>query len=227
MNNKKTYLITALIIITCILALFILELIAPSAYEKITGLSISQAYITPAQPVNCTGTLYTGWNMVSFYCIAGEMPLEDLKDQSNNSINPTYIFSYNPGNIDNSWFSYNPNLPNWTVQDLSRIDRKKGYWIYMGEVKSFSIEGYLFEQTSIPLAAGYNLIGYSTNNTSEINQSFSSIDGNYTMVWTYTASGSTWRYYDPNDNGSTLNETKIPEAYWVNTTGSITWVVDW
>ena len=225
MKERNRKLEEALILITVILllilSLIVFEKVLPTSLKTITGKVISRVNITHPPPVNCSFTLYQGLNLVSFFCISTMHPTTDVVGSL---LALEGVFEYQENNSD-PWKTYNPNLPSFVIQDLAYMSRIEGYWIRMQSNENFLLEGGLNRPTNIYLTSGWNLAGYPTNETKGVNQSFSSISGNFTEVRTYNTSLGIFINYVPGVGGA-LNETQPYQGYWINATVNEVWVVD-
>ncbi len=203
--------------------------IAEDLPNTLTGRTITRAYIIETPPGTCEVNLSIGLNLASFYCETGERHISNaLTDENNNVLNYEAIFKYNPGNEDKPWSSYNPSLPNWTIQDLNNLNRRHGYWIIMEQPGTYYREGFDFLQTNIQLKTGWNLIGYPTKNEREIEEALSQINETYTRVEAYTdVNGTkTWLYHVLGEPGTLENMTP-GLGYWVYAEQDTSWFVNW
>lgn len=225
MINKKRFFTQAFIALTLVL---LISGIAFIGKNGITGFVTTKVYIFETPPANCSVELHAGKNFVSFFCTPGGTLNETLTDANNNSINFTSIFTYSPGTND-TWKSYNPSLPNWTVQDDILLTRRAGYWIIMNHSETYQKEGYKFYNTNIGLKNGWNLIGYPTSVTKNITDALSQIDGKYSAVESYQRINGTdqWLVYVPNGSSNTLDYLEPMHAYWINTTQDTSITINW
>jgi hypothetical protein len=219
-GRSERYLILGTTIILLVLVNLVMERLIPTSFDKITGDVISRVNITQTLEANCNFTLSEGSNLVSFFCIPNAASrngvigsLESLEA----------VFEYQEGQAD-SWKTYNPHLPAWAIQDLNLMSRTKGYWIRMSNNESFFLAGGLRVPTNIPLQSGWNLAGYPANRIKGVNESFLSIEGNFTEVRTYLPISGTVIGYVPGIGGA-LNQTEPYYGYWINATVSGVWVV--
>ena len=176
--------------------------------------------IIPSQPIPCDFTLHSGWNMVSFFCIGTWVPRDKVLESVNNSYSK--IFYYSATDTSDPWKSYNPNLPNWTVQQLMYMDRYTGYWIYMTSDNTYFYNG-SEKLSTLHLYNGWNLVGYTDANTSNINDSLNGLL--YTLVITYDNLGNTLLVYSPNSSSNTLNKFDTYKSYWINSTTNQSWTI--
>jgi hypothetical protein len=224
--NEKNRKVEELIIFITVLLLFILTLtvferILPSSFKSITGEVVTTVNITQPNAVSCNFTLQPGLNLVSFFCITTLYPVTNVVGGLSYL---DAVFEYEEGSSD-AWKIYNPNLPSFVVQDLEYMTRTKGYWIRMTASENFNLDGGLRIPTDINLIPGWNLGGYPTNMTKDMNTSFASISGNFTEVRTYNASAGIFISYIPGVGG-VLNQTEPYKGYWINATTNEVWVVD-
>ncbi|MBW2990757.1 hypothetical protein KY348_03565 [Candidatus Woesearchaeota archaeon] len=222
-KNRKTeevlILVTVLLLLT--LSMIVFNKVLPVSFESITGKVVTRVNITQPPVVNCSFTLYNGLNLVSFFCIPNMISPTDVVGSLSNLEG---VFDYQEGNSD-AWTIYNPNLPSFVVQDLTIMSRTEGYWIRMRANENFFLDGRVRLPNNILLVPGWNLAGYPTNQIKLVNQSFSSIDGNFTEVRTYNASSGSFISYVPGVGGA-LTQTEPYYGYWINATVSEVWVVD-
>ncbi|MFH1505736.1 MAG: hypothetical protein ABIE94_01970 [archaeon] len=217
-----------------VFVLFIIQQSSPDFMVGITGQAIGgpndtvsvTLNITESQISSCDVNLVSGWNLVSFFCLHLGIP----RDIALASIDGDYnaIFAYFPNAVTDPWKSYNPNLPDWTIQDLELMSRNQGYWIYMNSASRYNYSGIKALQNSIPLEPGWSLEGYPSGNTKNASDAFSSLNGSYNLVAIYDESSGSYLYYYPNDPASSDFNLTVPyEGYWINATDNDTWVLFW
>lgn len=209
------------------LALFILligafsaAIFSPQYNNSITGKNVlTKVEIADIIPSNCTFNLTSGWNYVSFHCIASSVYREEVLS----SINDSYsrIFAYNAFDTIDPWKSYNPELPYWAVQQLNYMGRTSGYIILMNEDAEYVYAGYK-RSSIVQLRPGWNLIGYPDNESVMINNSLDGIL--YNQIMTYD--NGTLLIYIPNSTNNSLTYFEPYKAYWINSTASQNWLVN-
>ncbi len=221
-KNRKIeeILIVGTVLLLLSLVLISLDALLPSSFQKITGGVITRVNVTPANPMNCSFTLVSGLNLVSFFCIPNAIPVSQVVGRLSNL---EAVFEYEEGSTD-PWKIYNPHLPSFVVQDLQSMSRTKGYWVIMSSDENFSLEGLLRVPNYINLLPGWNLVGYPTNEIRPANESFATIDGNFTEVRTYLPSTGGFISYI-SGIGGVLNQTEPYFGYWINATVGEVWVV--
>ncbi len=223
-KNRKIeeLLILGTVVLLLMLTLMVFDKTLPLSFQKITGQVVTTVNVTQPISVNCTFTLYSGLNLVSFFCISTQTPISQVVGGI--SSNLEFVFEYQEEGID-AWKTYNPSLPSFVIQDLQYMSRTRGYWIKMRNTQNFSLEGGLRIPNSIILAPGWNLVGYPTNKTKLVNESFASIEGNFTEVRAYNPFTGSFISYVPGVGGA-LNQTEPYKGYWINATVIEVWVVD-
>jgi len=223
--KKDITLLLILIVLILLAVVFIFSSpIFLEVINKITGNTVTSAYIYETPPENCTVELQEGMNIVSFYCETGVGTInESFTNASNESLNYSYFFRYNPTDRNDSWDSYNPSLPDWVVQGFDRLNRKEGYYVYMNENGTYFREGLRFTTTSIKLYAGWNYVGYPSIETRNVTSALESIKNDFTRVVAYDEG---WLTYD-NITGGDLEYFVPGKGYWINVTKDVYWVLTW
>jgi len=203
------------------------------ANDSISGNVVNtQVQLFPVQSKNCSFHLYPGWNQVSFYCLG----MFTDRSQVLQSVDGYYgsIFEYLPNVANGTWISYNPYIPNWTIQQLNHMSRTSGYWIYMysdtntndtnitDTSTNFTYAG-IYSDSKIYLYKGWNLVGYPNKNTADINISLIGIP--FTVVKHYDTMGDSWSVYTNGTTGNTLNKFETYKGYWINVSDDSQWTI--
>lgn len=199
--------------------------------NKLTGFQTinTTAIVLIPIPDECNTTYEAGWNLISVACTT----------QTNTSINYIMdsidgeyqsIHSYAGDLSSDSWKVYNPNLPSWVVQDLSDIDRKQGYWIYMYNQSNYYLQADIITPNLISLSTGWNLVGYPSLTSQAIETSTSGLEPNFEYFYLYNATDTsdyykqyTWNTSLPSPQD--LNRTVPHYGYWVYMYSPDTWVI--
>lgn len=223
-KNRKIeeILIVGTVVLLLLLTLIVFNKAIPFSFQEITGQVITTVNVTLPISANCTFTLYPGLNLVSFFCISTFAPVSDVVRGISSNLEA--VFEYQEGSTD-AWKIYNPSLPSYVIQDLQYMSRTKGYWIRVRNTQNYSLAGNLRIPNSINLIPGWNLVGYPVNRTKLVNESFTSIEGNFTEVRTYNPLTGSFISYLPGVGGA-LNQTEPYKGYWINATVVEVWVVD-
>ena len=214
-------------LIVLLLLLNIILIIPPEITSKlpsIIGATIATVYVYgQGIPSTCVFNLTNGWNLISFACTKENMTVSSLLADINQ--NYISIHTYEPGEAIDKWKAYNPNMPYWVVQDLSTIRYDKGYWIKLNQNTSFIIQGNITLPNRINILQGWNLVGYPLQTQKTPIDAFSTINGKYSVVWTYDTAADTYLYYNPSLGTNTLTQIIPTKGYWINMTSSASWWV--
>ena len=222
------------IIAVAVGVLLVVHALAPGWVDTITGhVTVGTSVHIVTIPANCHALLPAGWNLVSFFCLPNNLAREQGLEPINESY--TKLFSYDAGTSD-SWDSFTFGLPDKTVVGISKLYRSKGYWIYIAPADSsssvlFEYNGTKHPQEVVTLAQGWNLVGYPTNQSRDINQSFGQLTATISLIRAYNASIPSPVYYPPDAStdlaGSSLRVFASHWGYWVYANTSGTWTITW
>ena len=193
----------------------------PTVFAGTVGGSVWQySFATPFSQ-----DLGVGWNLISIpRVLNGSAPEVVLA-----SIAGKYdlVYAWDASDPADPWKSYMPGLGG----DLTYISRNMGLWVRMTQAGTLTVEGEMPTTTSIPLYAGWNLIGYPAGVARPVPDALASIAGKYTLVFEYDASSpdAPWRSYSPQvpDFANTLAEMRPGFGYWVKATQDCTLTVPW
>lgn len=222
-QNRKIEEIVTLVSVSLLLltTMVVFEKMINVPFENVTGEVLTTVHIIETRSAYCNFTLEEGLNLVSFFCIRNGAHKDEVIE---NITNLESIFEYQE-NAQDRWKSYNPSLPGFVIQDLELMYRTEGYWIRMRAQEDFFTGGGLRLINYIDLTPGWNLVGYPTNKTKPVNESFASIEGNFTEVRAYNASTQVFTNYIPSVGGG-LTKTDPDRGYWINVSENEVWIVD-
>jgi len=163
-----------------------------------------------------------GWNLISMPLTASSSALPDALSDIGNDTIWSRVQWYNPYTPWNLWNQYNTE---WaaSLNDLAAANRTMGIWIYVIIAGDGFIEvsGTVPSSTSIPLRAGWNLVGYPTmNNTTTVGDALWGTGA--TMVETFDAASP----YATKAVGSSY-VMKPGEGYWIYVPSDTVWTVNW
>jgi len=161
-----------------------------------------------------TLNLYTGWNLISLPLMPEDTSITSLLSTING--NYSIVWEYNASDTSDHWKKYDPGVP--FGNDLTNMEPGKGYWIMMTSDDTLPISGTVPESTDIVLKTSWNLVGFNSLDNKPIAEALSSINGNYSIVWTYDASDTTdhWKKYDPGvPFGNDLINIEPGRGYWI------------
>lgn len=160
--------------------------IADALIDTIFDISNAVFTISAQQIISIPMNMATGWNMTSVPVVAADMTASALYPGMNSS-----VFSYNNG---------------YVTQTV--LTNGAGYWVRYAAAASFSISGTAVSGTTIPLAAGWNMIGIFNTNIPVADL-------------TTTPSGIVNSLYFGFENGYTQAATlNTGKGYWVRTTAA-------
>ncbi len=87
----------------------------------------------------------------------------------------------------------------------------------MNSEAGLALVGERVGRVSIPLVAGWNLIGCPADEPLPVVEALASIDGSYDAVYSWDASsGGSWGFHIPGADIGTLQEMTPGQAYWVH-----------
>jgi hypothetical protein len=200
--------------------LIVLGLFYAFTEPSITGMQVMSTRLLIVERVTsmCNISLVEGWNMVSFYCMGLDLPVEELLMNMEGEYES--IRTYDASDALDPWKSYNPDLPSWAVQDLPYVARSDGYWILVGEDQRFVRAGNLYTPTIIDLHTGWNLIGYPSTNVSLVNDTFNTTVPLFDYVESFNSSdySDPWKEWTWNSSlvsDQDLNYTVPGSGFWI------------
>jgi predicted MPP superfamily phosphohydrolase len=162
--------------------------------------------------------LHTGWNLISLPLTPEDAAILNVLSPVADNWNS--VWSYEGGN----WKRYDLTGPDF-LNSLTIMEPGKGYWLHMNSDDTLSITGSEPRVKSIPLSAGWNLVGYNSLNSMPTTEAMSSVEGNWNSVWSYEAGR--WKRYDLT-GPDFLNSLTIMEpgkGYWLNMKSPDTWTL--
>jgi parallel beta-helix repeat protein len=164
----------------------------------------------------------TGWNLISIpHLQLNPSTPTALLDINGNTLWDR-VFWYDSSNMANRWMLYNTEWPPiWN--DLRYVNRTMGLWINITKVGDgyLNISGYSIPTTSIPLRAGWNLVGYPTLATNmTVANAFGGTGADIVEAFDQNAT------YKTRVVGPTYL-LKPGEGYWVHVPADTVWTVNW
>jgi hypothetical protein len=155
-----------------------------------------------------------GWNLFSTPLVQNDTSISEVLKSIDGNYN--IIQSYDSKN--GIWRS--------SSMSLTNINRTMGLWIHMKNVCNLSVVGVLPESTDIALYEGWNLVGYPSLKTRNLNDALSGI--NWQAVQHYYAfdGNDPWKHNSTKkpDRLNDLKEMQPGRGYWVYVTINDTWV---
>jgi hypothetical protein len=157
--------------------------------------------------------LYPGWNLFSIYPDVANTDLPSVLAPIEGLYGVVCSYDASSG----GWKRYIAHESSESISDLHTLEPRKGYWINMSvsEEVILTITGEEIPDRTVQLSTGWNLIGYtSTESTSLENIPFSR---DYTSIWTYDSAGGIWLRHVAGNPGSANNLSQLEpgRGYWI------------
>ena len=129
-----------------------------------------------------------------------------------------------------AWKKYDPGVAYGNT--LESLDETLGFWIKLNNAGTLTVSGSAPGISSLPLQAGWNLVGYPARTNLALPDALSlhGVGTDFSLVYAYHASdtGDPWKLYDLSAAfGNDLTVLAPGWAYWVNLGGAHTWVVSY
>ena len=171
--------------------------------------------ILPGAPETFSLSLVTGWNLISLPIQPSETEISSVLSQISGLF--TIVWSYQNG----KWWMYDP--ANIGFSDITTMEAGHAYWIEMTQAGAINIAG-SEPSKSLNLLAGWNFVGFNSNQSMPVNDALSSISAKLVIVWSYQNEG--WRMYDPNHPGfSDLTTMEPGDGYWIKVIENCIWEI--
>lgn len=118
-----------------------------------------------------------------------------------------------------AWLAYFPAAPA-AVNNLAAVDETMGLWLEMDAARTLTVQGSLPDNPQIPIAAGWNLVGFPAAKAQPVETGLASLGDGYSAVWGYR--DGQWVVYFPGaPPGMNSLDTLLPaEGYWIRATRS-------
>ena len=164
--------------------------------------------------------LAAGWNLISLPLIPDDTDIDAVINNgtlaSSDTANIVMVYNYNTTAENWLWWNGTPE------STLNTIEDGKAYWIYATSSDALTVHG---TQAGHPgpdyqVAAGWNMIGFTSTSDMAVETYLASEDGNYTLVYCWVDGD--WLVWTV--AASTLTDMEPGCGYWLsmNTTGTIT-----
>lgn len=194
----------------------------------VTGQVAARLLVVSSYPLWCNTTAYEGFNLFALHCIPTNASVKNVFVDS--MANITSLHAYDGSASGDPWSAYNPDLPSWVVQDLSRIERTQGYWLRMDSKTSLNIFGTYNEPVINSLVPGWNLAAYALINVTNVNESLRGIETVLSLILGYNATdiADPWKSYNP-AVAPAFNDLDLFHpfhGYWINLTDNGSWYLD-
>jgi len=136
------------------------------------------------------------------------------------------VYAYDASDQADPWKRYDPSVPAF-ANDLLTIDETKGLSIHVTEAVTWVVSNYELSSGTVPLQAGWNLVGYPSLEPRYVSDALASIEGLCTLVYTYDISDEAdpLKVYDPasSPGASDLTEMLPGRGYWIRVTEPCEW----
>jgi len=165
--------------------------------------------------------LAAGWNLVALPGAPYSSRASDIFSAISSQIDRVYAYDA----AQQAWLTYDPNVP--YAQQLAEIQPGQGLWV--SALVSATWRTNCVPQTviNIPLAAGWNLIGYPLDESLNIAAAVEPLGTRLVSIYSYEASASQpWLLYTPGSpQANSLTQLTPGKGYWVQVTEPITWTL--
>ena len=162
--------------------------------------------------------LYKGLNMVSLPILPAEPSIGAVLAEGAGKV--VHVWAYDASDANNPWRLYELGMV--ASNGLQRFALEQGYWIEMSEDASVIVRGVERLGGTIPLRAGWNLIGYPSLTSQEIESALRTIAAQVEQVWHYDPRdvADPWKRYSPSQPAWANDLTRLApgEGYWIRTT---------
>ena len=163
-----------------------------------------------------TISLTPGWNFISFPSLPTDESIDNvLKDISSNV---RIIWGYD--NASKAWKRYKPGVSDNT---LTTIEGGKGYWVYMNASGNIDMTGWTDQSKTVPLAEGWNLVGYNGADNTDVATALNGISGKWSIVWYWKDNQWYAKHESSNLSVPELDKFKKGGAYWIKTGQATNW----
>lgn len=137
-------------------------------YKNTMGIAQPTEYANATTHVFYTGylniTLVEGWNLISLPFVQFDGSIDNVLASIEGKWN--VVKYYDSLDLADPWKSYRIG---GTANDLAEIDNTMGFWIFITQPNvTLTVTGMIPSTTTIPLYAGWNLVGYPAQTTNTI-----------------------------------------------------------
>jgi hypothetical protein len=158
--------------------------------------------------------LVAGWNLFSVPLQPADSAVSRVLESISGKYSSVYSF------VDGAYKTYKPDQ---SENDLTQITAGMGYWVYMDQEGTLSING-SSAPLEVKLKPDWNLVGFNSTSPLPIREAFSSINGKFSAVYSYRSDKNNFDSWFPpsEDNLKTLEP---GSGYWVLATEAATWTL--
>jgi|GEM_PF-2751342 len=169
--------------------------------------------------------LHQGWNLISLPVAPISGSISDIL--STVVGNYDRVCTYDRSGTTGVWTCYCPSDPA-SMDSQIVVDPARGVWVHMTQSASLQVRGSIVDSVSIPLRAGWNMVGYPGSSAQPVQEALASIQGKYELVYTYDPlAADQWKKYQPDRMPAlnSLTEMTPGQGYWLKVNQDCTWVV--
>ncbi len=191
-----------------------------AVYEIVPTTTTDGTFVVDAPPASQMLQLYPGRNLISTYVVAEDNDLVSVLKPIEGLYRTVWAYYTNPG-----WKRYIYDGDD-SANDLEDIVPGVGYCIDMMGEATFMIGGEGITDADIPLAAGWNLVGYNSTTEKDIDIALESIMDFLNSIYAYDNESKEWSGYSPNGPEILNDLTKLKPglSYWINVTQNCLWI---
>jgi enterochelin esterase-like enzyme len=157
--------------------------------------------------------LEEGWNLISLPLSPKDRKIATLLGASFNSLQ--VVYSYNTSS--EKYLSFTPN----ERSDFTTFEMGNGYWVYMDKAARVTIEGDEINP-AVAIKRGWNLVGVNSPGGFPVDAALKSIEGKFSIVYSYTSSNGGYKSYIPGDEAE-FDELLPGAGYWLYATENTSW----
>lgn len=164
--------------------------------------------------------LHPGWNLISVHFNIENNDISLVLKPIEGFCKSVWSYDANPG-----WNKYIYGAPD-NQNSLNSIVPGKGYWLEMNSEATLIISG-LPVTDAIPLHEGWNLVGYNSSTSRDIEAALSNVSEKCICVWTYDSLAGTWSVYNTDNPGlfNNIDQMEPGIGYWIYVTEDCEWDV--
>jgi hypothetical protein len=162
--------------------------------------------------------LSAGWSLISLYLQPVDTQINSVLSSIEGKYDSVWAYDAAAG----LWRQHSGSIP--VLNPLEEMEARTGYWIMMNHPGTLIVQG-IQPASAIPLKAGWNLVGYSSQTPMSIEDYLLTVEGMCSSIWTYNSGSGEWlRYYA--GAPALLNNLEYLEpgsGYWIEANEDCIW----
>jgi hypothetical protein len=180
----------------------------------LTSLILFMNVVGQQQDKSVVVSLKKGWNLVSIPLKPSDASIKKSAQALSGKLEAVFTFN----NKKKKYEFYIPGDPRSTITEF---EPGAGYWILMNTPVDFTVTGRT-PLNSVKVYEGWNLVGYTGLKSLSIKDAFSSIDGQFNVVYAYDTESKSYKGYIPartEEFSAQIEELLSVEpagAYWIH-----------